>query len=311
MKIERILEIIIYLMNRDSVSARSLAEHFKVSVRTIQRDMISISSAGIPVYSLNGKRGGYSILPSYKIKNINIKENEQEIIINALKSLATSYSNDTLNSLIEKYNAIIERKGGQKIFWDFSVAKENRKVQEMNVLLEKAVSVKSFVGFDYKNTEGIKSSPCVEPLAIHYKWYAWYLFAYSKTDKEYKTFKIARMQNLRMLNRISKINHGNIEERMKEAELAYYKTCIRIEVRFLKEELNLMEEYFPDCPIEELSCGIFKITINVPARERLWKALLLSFGSRVKVIGPESYKSELIKTAQNFLSNYDIQVSHI
>lgn len=49
---------------------------------------------------------------------------------------------------------------------------------------------------------------------------------------------------------------------------------------------------------------------NVPARERLWMALLLSFGSRVKVIGPESYKKELIETAQNFLSNYDMPLSH-
>ena len=30
----------------------------------------SISSAGIPVYSVNGRFGGYSILPAYRMKNI-------------------------------------------------------------------------------------------------------------------------------------------------------------------------------------------------------------------------------------------------
>ena len=49
--------------------------------------------------------------------------------------------------------------------------------------------------------------------------------------------------------------------------------------------------------------------IRVPARERLWKALLLSFGDRVKVVGPEDYQVELIETARKFLSNYDIQLS--
>lgn len=116
MKIDRILEIIIYLLNHDNVSASYLAKRFEVSVRTIQRDMICISTIGIPVYSLGGKNGGYSIVKSYKIKNMNIYDEEQQLIINALESLATSYSNDALSSLIEKYNTIIEKEGGQKIF---------------------------------------------------------------------------------------------------------------------------------------------------------------------------------------------------
>lgn len=37
-----------------------------------------------------------------------------------------------------------------------------------------------------------------------------------------------------------------------------------------------------------------RIFIDVPAKERLWKALLLSFGNRVKVIGPEEYKNQII-----------------
>ena len=90
--------------------------------------MICISNIGIPIFSLNGKNGGYSIMKNYKIKNMNIRNNEQYLIIKALESLATSYSSNALNSLIEKYNAIIEKEGGKKIFWDFSVTKENSKV---------------------------------------------------------------------------------------------------------------------------------------------------------------------------------------
>ncbi len=70
MKIDRLLEIVIYLLNHENVSARDMAERFHVSVRTIQRDMVSIAEAGIPVYSNQGKRGGYSILPSYKVESL-------------------------------------------------------------------------------------------------------------------------------------------------------------------------------------------------------------------------------------------------
>lgn len=93
---------------------------------------------------------------------------------------------------------------------------------------------------------------------------------------------------------------------MKKSEQAYYDTCIHIEVQFMKDETSLIKEYFPDCPIEILDEKLCRIFIDVPAKERLWKALLLSFGDKVKVIGPESYKEELIETAKKFLSNYDI-----
>ena len=76
-----------------------------------------IGAVRILVYSVNGRFGGYSILPAYRMKNIDIRSGEQQMIARALKSLATSYSNDALDTLIEKYNAIIEREGGQKEPW--------------------------------------------------------------------------------------------------------------------------------------------------------------------------------------------------
>lgn len=306
MKVDRILEIIIYLINHDNVPASYLAEHFNVSVRTIQRDMVSISSIGIPVYAEGGKYGGYSILPTYKIKNSNIKNDEQQMIIYALESLATSYTSDTLKALIEKYNAIIEKKGGQKVFWDFGVTRENNNVQSMNNLLEQAIAERKHITFDYRNASGNKSKQYVEPLAIHYKWYAWYLFTYSPEKKQYRTFKVARIQNLHVNDILSVIEHGNIEKLMKDSEQAYYQTSIHIEVQFDNEETNLMSEYFPDCLAEKLTETTSRIFIDVPAKERLWKALLLSFGNKVKIVGPEEYKKELIETAKNFLSNYDI-----
>lgn len=306
MKVDRILELIIYLLNHDNVSASCLAARFHVSARTIQRDIISISEIGIPVYSINGKRGGYSILPTYKIKNSNIKDDEHQMIIKALESLSTSYTNDTLQKLIEKYNVLIDKTGGQKIFWDFGVTKENKLVQKTNELLEKAISINHYISFEYRNANDEKSLQYVQPLAIHYKWYAWYLFAFSADKKGYRTFKVARINNISISEQVSIHNHGDIKKLMDESEIAYYKTCIQIDLRFTLDECELMKEYFPDYSIEKLTDNEYRMIIEVPAKERLWKALLLSFGDKVRVISPESYKNELVQTAKDFLSNYDI-----
>ena len=305
MKIDRILGIIIYLFNHDKVSAKTLAEKYDVSVRTIQRDMVNIASCGITIYSDNVKNGVYSILSTYKLKNTNIKNDEQQMIIKALETLSTSYTNHTLDSIIEKYNSIIGKEGGQRIFWDFGVTKENQQVQNVNKTLEQAITEKKYISFHYRNASGKESDLTVDPLAIHSKWYAWYLFAYRDEKEQYYTFKVARMKDVEILNKKSMTDHGDIEERMKESEQNYYKTCINIEVHFEEQESGLIQEYFPDCQIEKMMNGVCRTFIGVPAKERLWKALLLSFGDRVKVVAPEEYKKELIDTARNFLSNYD------
>lgn len=306
MKTDRILEIIIYLINHDNISAKYLADYFGVSVRTIQRDMVSISTIGIPVYANSGKSGGYCILPSYKLKNAEIRGDEQQLIVQALKSLSTTYKSDSLNTLIEKYNAIITGKGGQQIYWDFGVAIENAEVQKTNHILQQAIQEHQYVTFDYRSGNGALSKRTLQPLAIHYKWYSWYLFGYDDEKSEYKTCKVARISKLAVSSKKFQTEHGDVEQRMKESEKAYYMTCLHIEVHFSSQNCDLMQEYFPDCPIETMHNGEVRMFIDVPAKERQWKALLLSFGNKVTVVSPREYRDELIETAKSFLSNYDI-----
>ncbi len=285
MKIDRLLKIVIYLLNHENVSARDLAERLHVSVRTIQRDMVSIAEAGIPVYSNQGKGGGYSILPSYKVRNCNIHQEEQQLIQQALESLATSYANETLAGLIEK---------------------ENQQVQKVNQMLKRAIETKALVEFFYRDAQGKETQRLVEPLAIQYKWYSWYLFAWSVPQEAYRTFKVARIRKPQITSEKSDRKHPAVKELMEQSDRAYGETCITLEVAFDKKDTCLMEEYFPDSQIEEWSEEKSRIWIQVPPGERSWKALLLSMGNRVEVISPEACRNELIEAAQKFLSNYDI-----
>lgn len=296
------LEIIIYLLNHDNVPAKKLAEHFNVSVRTIQRDMESISIAGIPIYAAGGKKGGYSILSDYKMNSQSMKPEDYRLVVKALKSLATSYSHESLESLIEKYNTLAKKEEGQAIFWDFSVTKENQSVQILNDQIKEAIEAKKIIRFRYRSADGKQSYRTVQPLAIHYKWYAWYLFNWSFDTNEYRTCKVARIQDLEITDAISDMAHGDIEKQMKKSEQEYYKTSIRIEIHFLEEVLDLMKEYFPDCKIEKVQGSEYRLFLEVPQKERLWKALLLSFGDQVWIVSPQVYKEELIQTAQRFLS---------
>ena len=63
MKIDRLVSIILILLEQERIGAYALAEQFGVSPRTIYRDIDAINLAGIPVCSTPGVNGGFEIMP--------------------------------------------------------------------------------------------------------------------------------------------------------------------------------------------------------------------------------------------------------
>lgn len=304
MKIDRLLGIIIYLLNKESVTAKQLADKFEVSVRTIQRDMESISMAGVPIVSNTGSSGGYSILSSYKLENQFIKRDDYKIIIMALKSLNTGYESRQLEHIIDKYLALTGEYS-QKIFFDYGVSRENNKVQKNNKIIEQSISDMTQINFDYRNVSNTLSHRNVQPLALRYQWYDWYLFGFDLSKSNYRTFKIARIHNLEATN-LKFRNDADIEALLQKNDKEYLKTSENIKVWCHKDSIGVLEEYFPEEEKMTSEEGHYIMNLHVPPNERLWQALLLSMGDRVKIIEPEYYRQKLIEIAIKFLSNYDI-----
>ena len=164
------------------------------------------------------------------------------MIRQALESLASSYANETLAGLIEKYHAVSENTESQRTFFDFGIAKENQKVQQDNQILEKAIAEERLITFTYRN--GQESQRLVQPLAIQYKWYSWYLFAWSVPQEAYRTFKIARISEMQVTPRHADKKHEDVELLIKQADEAYSDTCVTIEVHFDRKVKSIIEEYF-------------------------------------------------------------------
>lgn len=65
MRADRLLAIVMLLQKNGQMTARQLAAEMEVSVRTIYRDVVALSTAGIPVYTEDGPGGGISLLEDY------------------------------------------------------------------------------------------------------------------------------------------------------------------------------------------------------------------------------------------------------
>lgn len=88
MKIDRLVSIIMILLDQKRIGAQKLAELFEVSPRTIYRDMEAINMAGIPVRSIPGAGGGFEIMPEYKLDKKAFTTTDLSAILMGLTSLS-------------------------------------------------------------------------------------------------------------------------------------------------------------------------------------------------------------------------------
>ena len=65
-------------------SASSLADHFEVSKRTIERDLSALQQAGVPIYATPGRRGGYALDLQHTLPPLNLSAAEVAAVASAL-----------------------------------------------------------------------------------------------------------------------------------------------------------------------------------------------------------------------------------
>lgn len=90
-KLERQNQIIQSIQNSDKMTASQLAKLFKVSKRTILRDIDDLEEQGVKVYAQHGKLGGYQIKDAQSKISLSLTENQLSALFLTLNE-SQSYS---------------------------------------------------------------------------------------------------------------------------------------------------------------------------------------------------------------------------
>lgn len=310
MKIDRLLGIVIYLLNRKKVNAGELAKHFEVSVRTIQRDIDSLSAAGIPVYASHGAAGGYGIIDSYTLNKQIMNLDDLFFIFTALKSLCSAYDNKKILRTLEKIKAVyakvnIEEYNAQELYIDFTAFSESKNMKQNFPLIEQAIKQNRLLEFDYTTSNHRRSHRIIEPMTIAFKWYTWYLLSYCRTRADYRMFSISRIRNIEILDEEFERRPIDTGDFFNPDSKKTKEESLKLKLRFNNEIKIAIENYFSSGIIMEESDEYSILEIMLPKNEQYWLGMIMSFGNKIKILEPESLKKRMVEKVREIKEIYD------
>ena len=289
MQINRLFEIIYLLLNKKFTTANELAEHFEVSVRTIYRDIDTLSLAGIPIYALQGKGGGISLLEHYVLDKSVLSEREQNEILYALQSLTVTQVPEA-DKVLAKLSSLFNKSRTNWIEVDFSPWGSDDKGFSQFTLIKDAILSHKIIEFNYFGSSGEKTARRVEPMKLIFKINAWYLQAFCLTRNELRMFKIVRMADVQITEDLFTQmipqplpDGGQLQETQKWIEL-----CLNISA----DGAYRVYDEFKEKEITKNTDGSFTIKTTLPDSDWLIR-YILSFGSEAEVKSPQQIRDML------------------
>ncbi|MDD5936764.1 MAG: YafY family protein [Clostridiales bacterium] len=297
MKVDRLVSIIMILLDKKRIGAKELADMFEVSPRTIYRDIDSINMAGIPIRATSGVGGGFEIMPQYKVDNKVFSTSDLSTILMGLSSLPNMVQGNELVNALAKVKSFIpseqskdiELKANQ-IYIDLTPWMDNRNIQPYLEMIKSAMQENKLISFQYADRHGDKTVRSVEPYQLVLKDNHWYIQGYCRIRKDFRLFKLGRMSSLHICEEGFQpreydrpmLKYGDIQESMQ----------IKVKIRIHK---SIMERVLDYCPYEDLVAdGEEHYVVSFPFVETdYYYNILLGLGEKCECLEPERVRSEV------------------
>lgn len=297
MKDNRLFKILYYILEKGKVTANELADKFEVSVRTIYRDIDSISSAGIPIYALQGKGGGIEIAEDFVLSKSLLSENEKQQIMSALQGLDNT-TKQSENELLTKLSALFKMRNTSWIEVDFNNWQNNKLYEKTFDDIKSAILSKNIISFTYFSSNEEETSRSVKPVRLLFKSQDWYLYALCLLRNDFRYFKLSRIKNLDI--HTEKFD-DSFEDILLKKEMPHENT-VNIKVKFnRKVAFRVYDELNGE--ITEDNDGNLYTEIQIPNNHNLYN-YIFSFGDGAEVLEPKEIRRQIKEMINKMAEKY-------
>ncbi|WP_405143730.1 YafY family transcriptional regulator [Sphaerisporangium sp. NBC_01403] len=198
MRASRLISLVLLLQSRDTMTAAELARELEVSERTVSRDVLALSAAGVPVYADRGRRGGYRLVGGYRTRLTGLSRAEAEALF--LSGLAGPMRDmglaDAVSSARLKVLAALppglrdaSARAGQRFHLDTPGWFADADPPPLLADLARAVWQDRVVELRYRR--GREVTRTVRPYGLVLKNGVWYLVG--QVGEDYRTYRVDRV----------------------------------------------------------------------------------------------------------------------
>ncbi|GIG23626.1 transcriptional regulator [Cellulomonas chitinilytica] len=202
MRADRLMAVLLLLQQREHVTAAEVARELEVSERTARRDLDALGMAGVPVYSTQGRGGGWRLVGGARtdLSGLTASEARALFLVAGPASAATPAVKAALRKLVralpEPFREQAEAAASSLVMdaqqWGSSRVEHPppRFLDELQDAVIRGVQVR----LGYVDRDGALTERTVHPLGIVAKGTAWYLV--SRTEAGRRTFRVDRVSSV-------------------------------------------------------------------------------------------------------------------
>ncbi|EAG6099935.1 YafY family transcriptional regulator [Listeria monocytogenes] len=309
MKVDRLMSIVLILLDKERISAQELADRFEVSLRTIYRDIDAIDLAGVPIRSTPGVGGGFEIMPNYKMDSKVFSTADLSAILMGLSSLSNMVRGDELINALAKIKSFIPADRAKEIelranqiYIDLSQWTGNNNIQPHVEIIKVALQENKLLTFEYIAHQGNKTVRIVEPYQLVMKSSHWYLYGYCQNRNDFRLFRLSRMSGLKILEDTFTLR----DFRKPQLEMEDIVAVMQIEIK-IRIHQSIIDRVLDYCSYENFyPDGEEHYIVSFPFIENEYHYdILLSFGDKCECLEPLHIREKMKRRIYDIVSIYE------
>jgi len=313
MRAARLIKMVLLLQSRPSMTGAELARELEVSERTVTRDALALSEAGVPVYADRGRAGGYRLIGGYRTRLTGLGRDEAEALFlsglpGALRDMGLE---DAASAARLKVSAALlpslrnaPESAARRFHLDAPGWYQEPKTPDLLPVLAEAVWDDRRVQAAYRRGD-TEVERLLEPYGLVLKAGVWYLCA--RADGTLRVYRIDRFSSVEADGeRFERDQDFDLAAFWQERAAQFARSILRAEavVRVSGDGARRLPYVTDRAAAEEALAaagppdGQGRVTVTLPV-ESLDVAYgqLLSLGPEVEVLGPPELRERFARAA--------------